>query len=188
MPFLATTKDYLNKKTDYLINWNRPGSLFFGTHRYSNRELLERGFVIASMALGGFLAANKSEKGGALPFAFGASLAFLLAHTVTMSPLIHKRLKAKWGCDELVKQLKAQTQSEEEFGSVVSTVIDQIMAHAAVKSPSAVWGTRLRLLNNLNEWIKNEDHNLLIPTLRNEHIISLLDNNTTLLHNNTFTN
>jgi hypothetical protein len=177
MPFLDSTKDFLNKKTDYLINWNRPGSLFFGTHRYSNRELLERGFVIASIALGGFLAHNKSEREGVLPFAFGASLGFLLAHAVTMSPLIYKRLQAKWGCEELIKKMQGQLKSESELHSLISQAIEQIMAHATVKSPSAVWGKRLRLLQTLSAWIDEQDPMELTATLKGENIIELLDTN-----------
>ncbi|RUR09723.1 hypothetical protein [Legionella sp. km772] len=175
MPFFASTREFLNQQTGYLVNWNRPGSLFFGNHRYSNRELLERGFVIASTAVGGFLAANKSEHGGVVPFAFGASLAFLLAHTVTMSPLIYKRLKAKWACEELIKKLNAQ--NSDELRPLISLAINEVMNHAPVKSPSAVWGKRLRLLQNLDEWINNNDPSLLLTTLKEKNLITLLEEN-----------
>lgn len=178
MPVLNDVRTYLNEKTNYLVNWNRPGSLFFSNHRYSIRELIERGFVITSTAVGGFLAWNKSEEGGATPFVLGASLAFLLAHTVTMSPLIYKRLQAKWSCDEHVKTINNQLiGTNEDFALVVKQVIDKIMAHAAEKSPSAVWGKRERLLKNLETWITEEEQEKLSDVLKNEDIIFLLNHN-----------
>ncbi|KTD12084.1 hypothetical protein Lgra_1542 [Legionella gratiana] len=176
---LDNIRTFLNQKTDYLINWNRPGSLFFSSHHYSTRELIERGFVITSTAAGGFLAWNKSEEGGAAPFVLGASLAFLLAHTVTMSPLIYKRIKAKWSCDERIKTINSQLSDEDKnFSLLVKQVIDKIMTHAAEKSPSAVWGKRDRLLKNLETWIDEEEHSLLGDVLKNEEIISLLNKGT----------
>lgn len=179
MPLLNDMRTYLNQKTDYLINWNRPGSLFFGNHRYSTRELIERGFVITCTAAGGFLAWNKSEEGGATPFLFGASLAFLLAHTITMSSLIYKRLNAKWGCEEHIKTINTQLDhADKDFALLVNPVIDKIISHTSEKSPSAVWGKRERLLKNLETWINEENHNILSHVLKDEEIISLLDNNT----------
>lgn len=77
---------FLNRKSAYLINWHRVGSLLFSNHRYSTYELLQRGFVIATTAAGGFLAWNNSEKGGAKPFVLGASLA-LPFPTPLLSPI-----------------------------------------------------------------------------------------------------
>lgn len=175
MPLFGdATAGYLNQRTDHLVNWNRPGGLFFSNHQYSNRELLERGFVIASMAVGGYMAAG----GGVLCCVFGASLAFTVAHGITMAPLIHKRLKAKWACDELVNNLKEQIKFDDEFGVLVSAVIDQVMAHVASTSPSAVWGKRQRLLETLTKWFNGIDHEELSSTLKDEDIISLLDRDT----------
>ncbi|KTC93453.1 hypothetical protein [Legionella cincinnatiensis] len=173
---LDNVRSFLNQKTDYLINWNRPGSLFFSNHRYSTREFIERGFVITCTAAGGFLAWNKSEEGGVTPFALGASLAFLLSHTVTMSPLIYKRLKAKWSCEEHIKTINSKLSDEDkDFALLVNQVIEKITTHATEKSPSAVWGKRDRLLKNLETWIDEEEHSMLNDVLKNEEIISLLD-------------
>ncbi|KTD63669.1 hypothetical protein Lsan_1102 [Legionella santicrucis] len=174
---LDNVRSFLNQKTDYLINWNRPGSLFFSNHHYSTRELIERGFVITCTATGGFLAWNKSEEGGVTPFALGASLAFLLSHAVTMSPLIYKRLKAKWSCEEHIKTINSKLSNEDkDFTLLVNQVIEKITTHAAEKSPSAIWGKRARLLKNLETWIDEEEHSMLGDVLKNEEIISLLDN------------
>ncbi len=173
---LDNVKSFLNEKTDYLINWNRVGNLFFSNHRYSSQELMERGFVVTCTAAGGFLAWNKSEEGGVTPFALGASLAFLLSHTVIISPLIYKRLKAKWSCDEHIKTINSKLSEEDkDFTLLVKQVIDKVMTHAAEKSPSAIWGKRERLLKNLETWIDEEDHSMLDGVLKNEEIIPLLD-------------
>ncbi len=178
--------DSLNKQTGYLVDWKRAGVVMFSTnHRYTSREVLERGFIVARMAVGGFLASNKSEKGGSVPFIFGASLAFLISHTITMSPLIYKRLQASWNCDKIIKQLNEQLKSEQAIAPIVSEVISKIMKHAAVTSASAVWGKRERLLTTLQDWINNNDHDLLNDTLKNENIIELLDKNDNLLSINT---
>ncbi|ARM33846.2 hypothetical protein [Legionella longbeachae] len=169
-------RSFLNQKTDYLINWNRVGNLFFSNHRYSTRELVERGFVITCTAAGGFLTWNKSEEGGVTPFALGASLAFLLSHSVIISPLIYKRLKAKWSCDEHIRTINSKLNDEDkDFAQLVKQVIDKITTHAAEKSPSAIWGKRDRLMKNLETWIDEEDHGMLGDILKNEEIISLLD-------------
>jgi hypothetical protein len=178
MPVLNEVGTFLNKKTDYLINWNRVGNLLFSNHRYSPQELIVRGFVVTCTAAGGFLAWNNSEKGGAMPFLLGASLAWTLAHAVVISPLVYKRLKAKWGCKEHIKSINDQlNEQDNDFTQLVYQTIDKILSHASEKSPSAVWGKRERLLNNLQRWIEEQDSSILSDVLKDKDIISKLDTN-----------
>jgi hypothetical protein len=181
MSFLTDTQAYLTNKSNYLVNWHRVGNLLFTNHRYSPRELLERSFVIASTAAGGFLAWNKSEEGGATPFALGASLAFVLSHTLVISPLIYKRLHAMWNCDTILKSIGEQLAHEQDKGLVhlIQGALKQVMTHVAEKSPSAVWGKRLRLLTNLQVWLDEEDPESLRKILTDKQFIERLDKNET---------
>ena len=45
----------LTDASNNLIDFSRSASLFFSEHRYSTKEILERGFVITSMAVSGSL-------------------------------------------------------------------------------------------------------------------------------------
>lgn len=179
MPRLDQIRELLNQRTDYLINWNRVGSLFFSNHRYSTQELLERSFIISATAIGGFLAWNQSE-GNSTTLAFGASLGFLLAHTATLSPLIYKRLQTKWACEEHIKTINSHLNDEmSECSSLVKQTMDKIMNYTPEQtSPSAIWGKRERLLKNLEAWITEEDCSNLTHILSKDDIITLLENNT----------
>jgi hypothetical protein len=172
-------RDYLTKKSDYLINWQRAGSLFFsGTHRYTPKEVLERSFVITSMAVGGFLKWNTSNNGGATPFMFGAALGFLVSHSITMSPLIYKRLEAKWACGSLKDTIHLRLIAKpEECRLLVTSIIEKILKETHSKSPSAVWGRRKRLLTNLLEWLNNSQLSLkeLTDKLQSPDVITHLD-------------
>ncbi|KTD54775.1 hypothetical protein [Legionella quateirensis] len=170
-------RDFLTARSNYLIDWNRPGSLFFGRHRYSLQEKIERGFVITSTAVMGFLTWNASEQGGFLPFAFGASLGFLISHTITMSPLIYKRIKAQWSCNDLITQINQKiTQQEPDFITLVQSVCDDVLKSTNSAGPSATWGRRKRLLETLLEWLNTEEKmDTVTETLKKTDIIDLLD-------------
>jgi hypothetical protein len=147
----------LNEKSQYLINWNRPGSLFFGNHRYSNREVLERAFVLVMITAGGYLGSQSREYStGAC--VVGASLSFFIAHTITMSPLIYKRLEAKWACEKLQKQINSQLIDKDDgYCSMVNNAVTSVLEHVHSKSPSAVWGHRKRLLTNLHNLLNHPE-------------------------------
>ncbi|MBL7525107.1 hypothetical protein [Legionella bononiensis] len=170
-------RDFLTAQSNYLIDWNRAGSLFFSNHRYSLQEKIERGFVITSAAVMGFLTWNASEQGGFLPFAFGASLGFLISHTITMSPLIYKRLMAQWSCNDLIDQINQKVTSQESnFISLVQSVCDDVLKSTNNTTPSATWGRRKRLLENLLEWLNTEEQmDVLTETLKKTDIVDLLD-------------
>lgn len=166
-------RDYLNNKSNYLINWNRPGALLFGNHRYTPRELLERGFVITMTAAGGFL-----NRGSLTSFSGGAALGFLLAHSITMSPLIYKRLEAMWACDSLKDQIHLRLLARPaDFRPLVTDVVDKVLQETHSKSPSAVWGRRKRLLTNLLDWLNDKQLSLeqLTPVLQCSDVINHLD-------------
>ena len=170
-------RDFLTVQSNYLINWNRAGSLFFSNHRYSLQEKMERGFVITSTAVMGFLSWNASEQGGFLPFAFGASLGFLISHTITMSPLIYKRLMAQWSCNDLIKQINQKIAHQEPpFITLVQSISADILKSTNSTGPSATWGRRKRLLETLLEWLNTEEQmDVLTETLKKADIIDLLD-------------
>lgn len=171
---------FLTEQSNYLIDWNRPGSLFFSNHKYSSREMLERGFVITSTAVMGFLTWNQSTAGGALPFALGASLGFLISHTITMSPLIYKRLQAQWACNELKTEINALLEKKPDFiSSLVHPVIDKVIKFPKSKSASETWGCRARLLANLKDILTEPTLSVtqLQEILANEEIIKILDEN-----------
>lgn len=168
MLFIENLADILTKNTNHLIDWNRIGSVV-GARQYTYRELAERGFIIASMAAGGFLAKNQREQGGIASFAGGAFLAFLLAHTITMSPLIYKRIKLQGACNDIKTRLDEQLMSEPELRDSVIELINKIMKLATVRGASAVWSHRLSLLNRLEKLVTNADHNQLLSQLNNPH-------------------
>jgi hypothetical protein len=170
-------RDFLTAQSNYLIDWNRAGSLFFSNHHYSLQEKLERGFVITSTAVMGFLTWNATEQGGFLPFAFGASLGFLISHTITMSPLIYKRLVAQWSCTDLIDQINQKiTHQEPDFITLVQSVCDDVLKSTNNTSPSATWGRRKRLLETLLEWLNTEEKmDTITETLKKADIVDLLD-------------
>lgn len=169
--------DFLNVQTANLIDWNRPGSLFFGNHRYSAKELAERGAIIASAAIAGYLSWNLTESPGYA--ALGACVGFLVSHAVTMYPLIKKRIQAKSACEsmklELERQFPPEEDTEHTLAQNISAVVKTIMEHTASKSPSEIWGKRARLLSTLVEWIC--DQHKLDELLQSPDIIIYLDQN-----------
>ncbi|WP_298623985.1 hypothetical protein [uncultured Legionella sp.] len=177
---MYNTRNFLTEKSNHLIDWNRPGSLFFSNHRYSQRELLERGFVITSTAVMGFLAWNQSTAGGALPCALGASIGFMISHTITMYPLIYKRLKAQWACDELKTEINILLEEKlPKFVTVTHSVIDQVLHYSKSRSASETWGCRERLLTNLKHMLSDQSLSTeqLREILEHEDIIGMLEVN-----------
>ncbi len=170
---------YLNQATGYLINWDRPGSLFFNTtHHYTERELLERFAVITGTATGAFLAWYNSYN-----IVGGASIAFLIVHSITMAPLIWKRLNAMYACyqlhEEILIMVKNFSSSDQ---NLIQKTMTAILNHSDVKSPSAVWGKRKRLLDNLknllNDSVSFSTHDLsedLRESLQDSRFIQFLD-------------
>ncbi len=172
-------RDELTRQTNHLMDWGRPGALFFSHHQYSAQEWLERGFVLTSSAAMGFLNWMQTKEGGLMPFAYGAGLGFLLSHTLTMSPLIHKRLVSMWNFSTVAKKIKEDIANDApEFIALVNTVITQLKAHEGSKSASAIWGKRERLINNLCHLLATSDHRsqLLENALKSETIIEDLSN------------
>lgn len=165
--------DFLNGQTGNLIDWNRPGSLLFSTHRYSAKELAERGAIIAATAICGYLAWNLTESSGYA--ALGASIGFIVSHAVTMYPLIQKRMQAKLDCNERRLELERQFTDKDPLSQSISRVISLIMEHEASRSPSEIWGKRARLLSTLLEWTRNGYE--LGKVLESSDIIQLLDKN-----------
>jgi len=171
--------DWLTEKSNHLIDWRRPGSLFFGNHRYSTKEMVERIFVITSAASLGFLRWMQSEENGAVAFAEGAALGFLISHTITMAPLIQKRVAAQFSCYKLTLKIKEIVSEEDsEFILLVNSVIKKVSQHAETKSASATWGKRERLLSTLMDWLNdvNLDSAQLIELLNVDDVVSVLNN------------
>jgi hypothetical protein len=163
----------LNETSNYLIDWRRPGSLLFSNHRYSQKEWAERIFVAGSTALAGYWQWCDSQD--MKDAGIAATIGFLLSHTLTMSPLILKRLKNKWACDELIVNIRGKTHTESpEFKKLIESAIQKILQHAESKSASAVWGDRARLLTNLSVWL-DQNNAYLSETLNQEDIINLLN-------------
>lgn len=165
----------LNELTNYLVDFSRPGSLFFGNHRYSNKELAERFFVVTTTALAGYWQWYSSEsitEAGA-----AATFGFLVSHTITMAPLICKRLEKQWACDQLATQIKIKTKNQTaDFIRLVNSVVKQVLTHADVKSASEVWGKRERLLTHLSNWLNTDvPIDELTELLEREDIIKCLD-------------
>ena len=171
-------RDTLTAASMDLIDFRRPGALFFSNHKYSQRELLERIFVITSAATLGFLNWMQSQEGWAIPIASGAALGFLISHTITMSPLIYKRLVFMWNCYNIQKEIKSNIAKDKmPFIELVNSVVEQILEHKGSKSASATWGKRERLMTNLLTWLKDNTHDSLVmnEALGNADIISSLD-------------
>lgn len=171
--FTEQLGNILNKKTDHLVDWNRVGNLI-GKHHYSTKELLERGFIIACTAAGGFLAKNQSEHGGLSSFVCGASLAFFISHTLIISPLIYKRLKTQWACNDIKARLEEQLKARPELSPVVSKIVDKILGLVCAKSSSAIWGHRLRVLTALEKLVNCTKSDELLTRLENPNFINHL--------------
>ncbi len=163
----------LTEASNYLVDWRRPGSLLFSNHRYSQKEWAERIFVIGSTALCGYWQWCNSQD--IKDAGIGATIGFLLSHTITMSPLIVKRLKHQWACDKLIINIEEKIHSESpEFKELIGSTVEKILTHAESRSASAVWGKRERLLTNLSIQLdENKDH--LADILNKEDGINLLN-------------
>lgn len=168
---------FLTKASDNLVDWRRVGNLFFGkTHRYSAKELSERGFVVAMTGIAGYWTWSQYQDPGFA--AIAATIGFLVSHTIIVSPLIYKRLQAKWACDALIINIRNHVNDKPEFQTQVNSVIDKVMQHAESKSASAVWGKRKRLLTHLSEWVDDVRISIdaLSVILKRDDVISCLDN------------
>lgn len=173
--FSKGTGNYLSKKANYLIDANRIGNLFYSSHHYSSRELLDRGMLLAVAAAVGFLAYRKYETPeSALA---GAALGWFIAHLVVIAPLVYKKMQYQQDCKKCIETIKDQLKNEidQNFSQLVFASIDQIMNHVSEKSISMVWGKRSRLMDTLLDWLLHKDKQQLIAVLEDEDMITLLD-------------
>lgn len=163
----------LNETSNYLIDWRRTGNLLFSNHRYSQKEWAERIFVVGSTALAGYWQWCDSQD--MKDAGIAATIGFLLSHTLIMSPLILKRLKNKWACDELIINIKEKTHTKSPaFKELIESAIQKILKHAESKSASAVWGERVRILTKLSDML-DQNNAYLAEVLKQEDIINLLN-------------
>lgn len=139
---------YLNKISNYMLDWTRVGELLrSGQHHYSLSELIPRifigVFIIAPIVIHRTITWESSLQ---------SLLCFVISHTIVISYLILKRYKMKSDCDEIIKSIKIKhckcNYNNQKNRCQVCIKIDSIFSNVTTKS-SAVWGYRKRKLTKL---------------------------------------
>lgn len=139
---------YLNKISNYLIDWTRVGELLrSGRHNYTLSELIPRGFIGISMVIPIVIYQTISWM-----ILLQVALCFIVSHSIVISHLVWKRYKMKTDCDGLVKSIKknyCKCDSNNQKNMCQTCIkIDSIFSKIIAKS-SAVWGYRKRKLIKL---------------------------------------
>lgn len=146
------------------IDWSRVGFfLRLGNHRYSRDELLQRGSIIATAATFAFVGnylnnPDKTQLSNTSMALFMGTLGFTLAHTMTMMPLVLKRVKISHECGALVSEIKEKiaplpTDQQEAILSKVKNALEVSLSNAKQASATQTWGRRRTLLLQIRDEI-----------------------------------
>lgn len=148
--------DRLNRLCNYMIDWTRVGELLLSNnHQYSLKELIPRSFVFICT-----LAPVIYRGSVNLKSVFESTVCFIISHYIVIKHLIKKRYDTQQDCETLIKSLKSDRCSchminEDHLCRVyatcyVCTKIEEIMlSEAPGAKASATWGSRRRMLLNL---------------------------------------
>ena len=181
---------WTSRQSGYIIDFSRVGELLVsGTHRYSCKEIIQRGFIFGSTALSAYLGSSAycttfldvSSISGATIL---GGMGFFLSHTLVIYPLIAKRLKMQQECQEhqryILNDLRIfferhplfTSKRQKELTSQVQSFIEEVMKSECASSTKArssqTWGIRKRLLRSIRESIdamrrQSESENALLP-------------------------
>ncbi|WP_035892869.1 hypothetical protein, partial [Legionella oakridgensis] len=168
--FPTETANALTARFHHLVDWSRVGELLAsGRHRYTTRQLIERGVIIAATGAGAYMGYNLADSGFGLGSALysmaGSFVGFVLSHTVVIIPLIYKRYQMSQACSAAQENILALLQDinhlegdREKVSALIRTVsrvVEETMTlnlsdeqHARA---SQTWGTRRALMEKISD-------------------------------------
>jgi hypothetical protein len=155
----------MTEACNHYLDWSRFGELLMSaSHRYSKKELTIRGGIIAFTAASGFIGAylNNEEKtqcGNMTMAIASAFMGFVFSHGVAISPLINKRIKISQECERIALEIKQTLpqqylENKANVQMVIKAILDLSLSTNKHANASLTWGTRERLLRELQSYIK----------------------------------
>jgi len=171
--FSASLANSLTNKCYHYIDWSRVGSLLRSSHRYSNRELLQRAVVITSIGAGGYVGRMLSEDDSIVKSTVGCMagcfVGFVLSHLVVIAPLVYKRYQMQRECSMIESRILSQlvnfnqlnlSDCNENMINPVIDLISHIKNHSCSNEhgskASQTWGYRKRMLNCLSDTLDSQ--------------------------------
>lgn len=166
------SRQSLTEYSSHLLDWSRVASLLSsGTHRYSRKELIQRGFVVGSMLVGSGLAYSQCEEDDSLGIKglysmSGCFVGFVLSHVVVIWPLVKKRLEMRHDCLEakekilsyvsLLTDCPEQTELKDQIEAFIDNAMQLSLSTEKNAKASQSWGYRRRILLNLLELFEKQ--------------------------------
>ena len=164
---------WASRQSGYTLDFSRVGELVIsGRHRYSGKEIIQRGFIFGSTALSAYLGSSDfctklldvSSISGAIIF---GGVGFFVSHALVIYPLVAKRIKMQQECkahqiyilDNLRIFFENQSlyskKKQQNLTSQVQSFIEEVMVNECSSSTKArssqTWGSRKRLLQSIRE-------------------------------------
>ncbi|WP_133128685.1 hypothetical protein [Legionella nagasakiensis] len=191
--FSSETANALTARFHHLVDWSRVGELLAsGRHRYTTRQLIERGVIIAAMGAGVCAGYNMADSGFGLGSTLysmaGCFIGFVASHAVVILPLIHKRYQMSQACSAAQKRilsllqeinhLDGDREKVSELVRTISRVVAETMTlnlsdeqHARA---SQTWGARRALMEKISDKL-SVDFNLLRSTTDQDALLDELN-------------
>lgn len=156
----------LTEVSYHYIDWSRFGELLASAnHRYSRRELAERGSIAGFTILTGFLGAyfNEPERSKRADLTIGlvsAFLGFVVSHAIVISPLIKKRYDMNQACHHHTDTIRARLETHQPpLSPETRATIEQLIRLISTLSlsnnkhgnASQTWGARKDLFERLSQ-------------------------------------
>lgn len=155
---ISSTTSWLNKKSNYLIDWTNVAVLLRSkNHRYSLQEMIPRLFIIICT-----ITPLLTHRGITKASATRSFIAFVISHVIALLPLIIKRRNIEKQCKTLITSIKQKqctcykySNNLNESNNLIQKCdtcqsITKIMSSVAKnEKATATWGTRYRNLQIL---------------------------------------
>jgi hypothetical protein len=192
--FNSSVANELTRLSGYLVDWSRVGELLAqGTHRYSQKELIQRGAIVAATGVGGiagYYAAQLDEENhhrGLYSMA-GCFIGFVVSHSIVIVPLIQKRWNMNKECQvlesnifNLLSQLNDYTRdTAQEHQSLISNITGMVaninkfnLADDKHAKASQTLGARKRMLENVYAKLNEDINGLENSEKRNENLLEM---------------
>ena len=166
--FPSMVANELTKKSSYLLDWSRVGELVAsGGHKYTQRELAQRAFILGVITYGGYVGSRYGQANGFFKKGFyslaGCFVGFVVSHAVVIVPLVIKRQQIKAACDELqtqsleiIKRVEISYQNHSKIVDLVVKMKNTIQSMMTLNlsdeehaRASQTLGSRLRLMEGV---------------------------------------
>lgn len=173
--FFSSVANTLTDYSNYYIDWSRVSELITSaSHRYSFKELAERGAIISATALGAYAGYRWADEGFGLGSCLysmaGSFIGFVVSHTVVIAPLLWKRYQMSQECQKSEQQildacleLRFMDYSNPEIDKLITAITSKVKETKELNlsddkhaRASQTWGTRKMLLAKMAEQVAND--------------------------------